>query len=96
MLDAKTHLSRLIAEIEDHREDEIIIARNGTPVARIRALDTAEPDTTRSRVGAARGAFEIPDDIDSPFGDMSKLFSGAVNETPPDEDGSDRLKDRSE
>jgi antitoxin (DNA-binding transcriptional repressor) of toxin-antitoxin stability system len=78
MLDAKTHLSRLISEIEEHREDEIIIARNGHPVARLQAVDAAEPDSARQRVGAARGAFVAPNDIDTPYGELNALFSGSL------------------
>ena len=80
MLDAKTHLSRLISEIEEHREDEIIIARNGHPVARLQAVDAAEPDSALQRIGAARGAFVAPADIDTPYGDLHALFAGR----PPD------------
>lgn len=78
MLDAKTHLSRLIAEIEGHREDEIIIARHGRPVARLRAIDATEGDAESAarRVGAAREAFAVPDDIDTPYGDLGALFGG--------------------
>ena len=54
LLDAKTHLSRLIAEVEEHRKDEIIIARNGHPVARLRAMDSPEAESARRRIGAAR------------------------------------------
>ncbi|OZB74628.1 MAG: prevent-host-death protein, partial [Thiomonas sp. 14-64-326] len=35
MLDAKTHLSRLIQSLDQGREREIVIARNGQPVARL-------------------------------------------------------------
>lgn len=79
VLDAKTHLSRLIAEIEDRREDEIIIARHGRPVARLQAIDAAEreAESAARRVGAARGAFTVPDDIDSPYGDLGALFGGS-------------------
>lgn len=39
MLEAKTHLSRLVAKIETGEEREIIIARNGRPVARLTSLE---------------------------------------------------------
>jgi antitoxin (DNA-binding transcriptional repressor) of toxin-antitoxin stability system len=66
MLEAKTHLSRLIADLEQHREDEIIIARDGHPVARIAATDRGSTESARRRIGAARGAFAVPDNIDEP------------------------------
>ena len=76
MLTAKTHLSRLIADIEEQREDEIIIARNGHPVARLHAISEVNDDAVNRRIGAARGEFVVPDDIDAPYGDLSTLFSG--------------------
>jgi prevent-host-death family protein len=38
MLEAKTHLSRLVERIEKGEEQEIIIARNGRPVAKLTTL----------------------------------------------------------
>jgi prevent-host-death family protein len=35
MLEAKTHLSRLVEEVESGATSEIIIARNGKPAARL-------------------------------------------------------------
>lgn len=35
MLDAKTHLSRLIADLEEHREEEVIIAQAQTEPLRL-------------------------------------------------------------
>lgn len=59
--EAKTHLSRLIAEGE-----EVIIARYGEPVARLVPLRArAEPRTP----GSARGQFEVPDDFFDPLPD---------------------------
>lgn len=85
MLDAKTHLSRLISDIEEHREEEIIIARNGNPVARLQAVGAADVDSGQRRVGAACGAFVVPEDIDTPYGDLHALFAGnvALSDSPP-------------
>ncbi|MCP9879473.1 type II toxin-antitoxin system Phd/YefM family antitoxin [Cyanobium sp. A1C-AMD] len=38
MLEAKTHLSRLVEAIETGAATEVVIARNGRPVARLTAL----------------------------------------------------------
>jgi prevent-host-death family protein len=38
MLEAKTHLSRLVEEIETGGEATVVIARNGRPVARLTGL----------------------------------------------------------
>lgn len=83
MLEAKTHLSRLVAELEDEETDEIIIARHGRPVARMKAVEAAGVSPL-PRIGAARGAFTVPDDIDTPYPNVPELFSGnvAVPEAP--------------
>lgn len=71
MLDAKTRLSSLVDAIETGRESEVIIARNGRPVARLVALESAP---TGRRIGIARGKFEIPDDIDKDNEKIGQLF----------------------
>lgn len=75
MLDAKTNLSRLVEAVESGDESEILIARNGKPVARLTAV---KPDISK-RIGVAKGRFEVPDDIDlyndeiaEPFGVSDK------------------------
>lgn len=63
MHQAKSGLSRLVADLESGAESEIIIARNGKPVARLVPID--EPDfvlpVTR-RLGIAEGIFAPFDD----------------------------------
>ena len=73
MLEAKTHLSRLVEAIEQGKEREITIARNGRPVARLVPMDTV--DVSR-RLGVARGKFEVPDDIDAHNEEVTSLFLG--------------------
>lgn len=59
--EAKTHLSRLLARVADG--EEVIIARNGDPVAKIVAIAKAG----KKRVlGADRGRVVISDDFDDP------------------------------
>lgn len=41
MLEAKTNLSKLVEAVETGKETEIILARNGRPVARIVPLEVA-------------------------------------------------------
>ena len=41
MLEAKTNLSKLVEAVETGRETEIILARNGKPVARIVPIEEA-------------------------------------------------------
>jgi prevent-host-death family protein len=61
---AKTHLSDLLARVE--RGEDIVIARDGTPVARLVAV----ADTARPRVpGTARGLVTMAEDFDAPLPD---------------------------
>ena len=73
LFDAKTHLSRLIEQVISGAEDEIVISRNGRPVARLVPM---QPDVSR-RVGLAREEFEVPDDIDQHNAEVAALFLGA-------------------
>ncbi len=75
MLDAKTNLSRLVEAVESGDESEILIARNGRPVARLTAV---KRDVSR-RIGVAQGVFEAPDDIDLYNNEIAELF-GAGHE----------------
>lgn len=56
MLEAKTKLSKLVEAVETGKEKEIIIARNGKPVARIMPIDQSVPAPSR-RLGLAEGQF---------------------------------------
>ena len=73
LFDAKTHLSRLIDQIATGAESEIVISRNGKPVARVVPI---LPDVGQ-RIGVARGEFEVPDDIDAHNAEVAALFQGA-------------------
>ncbi|WP_322095358.1 type II toxin-antitoxin system Phd/YefM family antitoxin [Paraburkholderia bannensis] len=77
MLEAKTSLSRLVEDVETGRETEIIIARSGRPVARLVPLEPAPP--IEQRIGIAKGAFDVPDDIDAHNEDVAALFRGDVD-----------------
>lgn len=73
LFDAKTHLSRLIDQIASGAETEIIISRNGKPVACLMPI----PRDSSRRVGLAHGEFEIPDDIDQANAEVAALFLGS-------------------
>lgn len=62
--EAKTQLSRLIERVE--RGEEVIIARAGTPVARLLPFS---PKGTARQLGMDDGRLEIPDDFDAPLPD---------------------------
>lgn len=73
MLQAKSNLSRLVEAIEQGEEREIVIARNGRPAARLVPLAAT---AVAARIGIAKGAFEVPDDIDGGNADVLRLFAG--------------------
>lgn len=62
--EAKTQLSRLLADVA--RGEEVLIARNGRPVARLVPVATA---TTRRQPGLDRGKIEYADDVEEPLAD---------------------------
>ena len=73
MLQAKTSLSRLVETIEQGQEQEIVIARNGRPAARLVSLDSAP---VGKRIGIAKGQFVVPDSIDGHNHEVADLFMG--------------------
>lgn len=75
MLQAKTSLSRLVEAIEQGQEREIVIARNGRPAAKLVPIDTSPSD---KRIGVAKGAFVVPDDIDAHNEEVARLFIGGA------------------
>ena len=61
--EAKTNLSRLLAQVE--AGEDVVIARNGTPVARLVAV---EPPARRE-FGALRGRIKLDDSFFEPLPD---------------------------
>jgi len=60
--EAKTHLSRLLERVA--AGEEIIIARAGTPIARVVPIS----GKSKKRIlGSEKGRFEIPKDFDDPL-----------------------------
>jgi len=62
MPEAESSLSRLVEAIEQGSERQIVITRNGRPVAMLVPIDTLP---VSQRVGVDKGKFEEPDDIDA-------------------------------
>lgn len=77
MLDAKSSLSKLVHALESGQASEFIIARNGRPAARLVPLKVAQDDRQR-RIGAARGRFLVPDDMDARNTDVRRLTEGST------------------
>lgn len=73
MLKAKSSLSRLVDAIEQGRAREIVIARNGRPVAKLVPIDTVP---VGQRIGVAKGKFEVPDTIDANNAVVAQLCMG--------------------
>lgn len=64
MHDAKSNLSRLVDMAAAGRE--VVIAKAGTPAARLVPLAAATAGTKR-HLGLAAGQFAVPDDFDEPL-----------------------------
>jgi len=69
--EAKTRLSALVDQAA--RGDDVIIARNGKPQARITSL---VPAKGQIKYGLLKGKFTVPDDFDAPNPDIEALFYG--------------------
>jgi len=59
---AKTHLSRLLADVANG--EDVIIAKAGRPIAR---LVPFEENGRQRMFGKDAGLFEVPDDFDAPL-----------------------------
>ena len=70
MHEAKTTLSRLVARAQ--AGEEIVIARNGIPVARLIAV--AETNSMASVRGQWRGQVRIAEDFDDLPDDVAEAF----------------------
>lgn len=73
IVQAKSALSRLVDAIEQGVEREIVIARNGKPVAKLVPVDVT---VSEFRIGVAKGAFDVPDSIDAHNDAVARLFLG--------------------
>lgn len=59
--DAKTHLSRLLAEVQ--RGKPFVISKAGKPIARVTSIE-APTREQGNRLGFLAGQIEVPDDFD--------------------------------
>ena len=73
MFQAKTDLSKLIASLEKNEEDQVVIARDGTPVA-VLTLYIPQPQTRK--LGIRKGKYVIPDNIDEGNDEVLSLMEG--------------------
>ena len=71
--EAKADLSKLIRLVENKREDEVQIARNGRPVVKIVLIN---PVPVSKRIGVAEGKFVVPDDLDAGSEEIAASLMG--------------------
>jgi len=72
MHDAKSQLSRLVEAVESGETDEVVIARNGRPAARLVPMVSA--GRTPVRIGIAKGLFVAPADTRAQDAAVAALF----------------------
>ncbi len=80
MFQAKSQLSKLVQAVESGEQDEIIIARNGRPAARLVPL-SRKPGGVR--IGIAKGLFTAPEEDEEVDQMIAKMFYG--EDEPSDE-----------
>ena len=68
--EAKTQLSKLLEQVE--AGDDVVIARAGTPIARL--IPYQEPRSTIAPPGAMAGRIWIGDDFDEPVDDLFNVL----------------------
>ena len=77
--EAKTRLSELVEQA--HRGETIVIAKNGTPLAKLVPL--VAPAKSKIVFGLMKGEIEIADDFDAPLpDDLLALFEGRDPDAP--------------
>ncbi len=75
ILEAKTRLSNLVQLIETGKEDQIIIARYGKPVAKMVVYNDVP---VSKRIGVAKGKLKSPEDLDQYNEEIAALFGGNI------------------
>jgi prevent-host-death family protein len=78
MLEAKSNLSRLVERVESGADEEIIIARNGKPAARL--VPIAAPAKSGKRLGLLAGQYPATSqqDFDADNEAIARLFQGGA------------------
>jgi prevent-host-death family protein len=74
--EAKAELSSLLVKVEEG--EEVIIARNGKPVARLVAFEARKEPR---KLGSMKGRIWMSEDFDDPDKEVEEMFYGS------DEDG---------
>lgn len=74
MLDAKTQLSKLVQQVESGAEAEIVIARNGRPVAKLVPMNARAKIPRRLGLLAGRYPSFTLEEFDASNAEIAKLF----------------------
>ena len=74
MLEAKSRLSKLVRDLEQHEEDAVYIARDGKPVVMMVRIPFPE---NKARFGIAEGKFTAPKE----FGQWDREIEGVFEDT---------------
>ena len=80
MHEAKTHLSRHLAELEEGERESILLCRRNVPIAEIRLL----PQTRKEPrpIGLAASSFQVPQSFFDPLpDDLLEAFEGKTSKT---------------
>jgi prevent-host-death family protein len=72
MHDAKSQLSKLVEAVESGETDQVVIARNGRPAARLMPMTATV--RTPVRIGLAKGLFVAPADPSAQDAEVAALF----------------------
>ena len=84
MLEAKTQLSKLVDAVESGAEDEIVIARNGKPAARLVPIEQKPKRTVRLGLAAWKYPSMSLEDFNALDDEVARLFEeGPI--FPPEE-----------
>jgi prevent-host-death family protein len=75
--EAKAELSSLLAKVEEG--EEVIIARNGKPIARLVAYQKRKEPR---KLGLMAGQMWIADDFDAPSPEIEEMFYGGDQVEP--------------
>ena len=75
MFEAKSSLSKLVKDLEQHEEDAVYIARDGKPVVMMVRIPFKE---AAGRFGIAEGAFVVPKEFDSWDNEIADMFEETI------------------
>ncbi|MDY6031141.1 MAG: hypothetical protein SPI86_05195 [Treponemataceae bacterium] len=73
VLEAKTNFSKILAMLESHEEDEVVICKSNKPVAKIVLVPQVD---VSKRIGIAKGKLIYPDDINFMDDEIAAMFYG--------------------